>query len=90
MASIIYIYIYTYIIMALIVQSIRFKRTEWNKSESNKWIRNHGYIIIPEGKLNKQYKLWRAYRQVQPKLMTDFRTIKESKNGIIFIVGKMK
>ena len=75
----------------MLIQSIRFKRSMWTKAKATKWIKSRGYKIIPPSeKYNKQYKSYMAFRQIQPRLLKDMKTIKIDHLGMLFIIGVPK
>ena len=72
----------------MLIQSIRFEKSKWSKARATKWIKSRDYKNIPpSNKYNKQYRNWYAYRQIQPRLLKNMRTMKFKDLGILFIVG---
>ena len=50
------------------------------------WLRDHGFNPVALSP-NPQYKSYISFRQVQPEKLSDYRTVKNEKSGILFIIG---
>jgi len=69
-----------------VIQSIRFHRNYFTKASATRWIRKHGYKVIPTGKDNPSYLHYHAYRQRDPKTLHDYSVIKH--HNMMFILGR--
>ena len=69
-----------------VIQSIRFNKKYYTVESSKRWIRKHGYKIVPFGKDNPQYLNYTSWRQRNPKTLHDYSIIKH--HNMLFILGK--
>lgn len=72
--------------MTRVIQSVRFLRGMWSKEQAMIWLRDHGFNPVALSP-NPQYKSYISFRQVQPEKLSDYRTVKNEKFGILFIIG---
>jgi len=69
-----------------VIQSVRFLKKKWSKSEARVWLLQHGFNPKYKGD-NPQYKNFHAFRQIDPSTAGRMYTKKSKDGSILFVVG---